>query len=152
MQLQLAVVMAQLQLLVVAGVDPEDALVGVDDLKPPELIHSSMTYVLDDGRVVLKSRPCDVQVELVVEALDDVDLTGLKDVPALVVAVVGLVDGDLLALLLGCFRDVDELAGVGRDDEAGSFQHFVAGDLDERPHVGAGLRGEFLQDEVAFVD
>lgn len=113
MQLQLAVVMAQLQLLVVAGVDPEDALVGVDDLKPPELIHSSMIYVLDDGRVVLKIRPCDVQVELVVEALDDVDLTGLKDVPALVVAVVGLVDGDLLALLLGCFRDVDELAGVG---------------------------------------
>lgn len=72
-----------------------------------------MTHVLNNGRFVLKFALCDIEVQFVVEAFDYVDLASFEDVPALVVAIVGLVNGDLLALLLGCLRDIDEFVGVG---------------------------------------
>jgi hypothetical protein len=127
--------MTELQLLIEAGVNPEDWLLSIQSLKSPKLIDSSIAWILDDMCIMLELFLRHVKVHLIVEALNDVDLSRLEDVPPLVVPVVRLVDSHLFSLLLRCFRDIDELMRISGDDEARFLERFVRGDLDESPDV-----------------
>lgn len=92
-----------------------------------------------------------VEIQLVEVTFYDIDLTGLEDIPSLIVPVIRVIDDKLFTLLVGRFRNVDKFLGVLRNDKAISIQDNIVIYWPQKPNIWTKRCFNFLQNYISLM-